>query len=297
MLSKMHASLAALAVLSATAIAQQSVWGQCGGQGWSGSTTCASGTTCVKVNDYYYQCQPGIASTSTTSRTTAPTTTSTTQVTTSRTSSTTDAGQTTTATTRSLTTLTTSATTAAAPSGTGHLLVSHFSGSLFALDFQQNGNSGSLTQKQQTNGCGNMPTWLELNSSSSTVYCADESSNNSPKLSALTVSSDGTVKLASQASCSGADVHAGLFGNGFLALSEYDPGTLSVYSTSLSSSSQALSKTKFTISQQGPNKSRQSRYVCVWWPTRSASDTSQRPPSFGHCRSLWPIFGSSRSRW
>ena len=100
-----------------------------------------------------------------------------------------------------------------------------------------------------------MPTWLEYNASASTVYCADESSYNSPKLSALTVNTDGTVKLLSQATVSGSDVYAGLFGNGFLALAEYDPGTLSVYSTKLSSSSQLLSKTKFTGS--GPVSSRQ----------------------------------------
>ncbi|CRK42116.1 hypothetical protein BN1723_005280 [Verticillium longisporum] len=31
-------------------------WGQCGGQGWSGATTCVSGTTCTVVNDWYHQC-------------------------------------------------------------------------------------------------------------------------------------------------------------------------------------------------------------------------------------------------
>lgn len=31
-------------------------WGQCGGQGWTGCTTCEAGTTCKKSNDYYSQC-------------------------------------------------------------------------------------------------------------------------------------------------------------------------------------------------------------------------------------------------
>ncbi|KAG9122557.1 hypothetical protein FRC07_001015 [Ceratobasidium sp. 392] len=31
-------------------------YGQCGGTGWTGSTLCATGSTCTKVNDYYYQC-------------------------------------------------------------------------------------------------------------------------------------------------------------------------------------------------------------------------------------------------
>ncbi|KAG9700558.1 carbohydrate-binding module family 1 protein, partial [Aureobasidium melanogenum] len=31
-------------------------WGQCGGQGWTGPTTCVSGTTCKVQNDWYSQC-------------------------------------------------------------------------------------------------------------------------------------------------------------------------------------------------------------------------------------------------
>ncbi|EGS18918.1 putative cellulose binding protein [Thermochaetoides thermophila DSM 1495] len=31
-------------------------WGQCGGIGWTGCTTCASPWTCTKLNDWYYQC-------------------------------------------------------------------------------------------------------------------------------------------------------------------------------------------------------------------------------------------------
>lgn len=38
---------------SATGIAH---WGQCGGSGWIGGTTCASGYTCTYFNDYYSQC-------------------------------------------------------------------------------------------------------------------------------------------------------------------------------------------------------------------------------------------------
>lgn len=32
-------------------------WGQCGGANYTGATGCVSPYTCVKVNDYYYQCQ------------------------------------------------------------------------------------------------------------------------------------------------------------------------------------------------------------------------------------------------
>ncbi|KAJ8521667.1 hypothetical protein ONZ45_g1661 [Pleurotus djamor] len=31
-------------------------WGQCGGEGWTGPTTCAPGSTCIVLNPYYHQC-------------------------------------------------------------------------------------------------------------------------------------------------------------------------------------------------------------------------------------------------
>lgn len=47
-------------------------YGQCGGSGWTGSTTCCSGSTCQLVNSYYYQCLPiSTSSTSTKSTSTA----------------------------------------------------------------------------------------------------------------------------------------------------------------------------------------------------------------------------------
>ncbi|KAJ3572316.1 hypothetical protein NP233_g3159 [Leucocoprinus birnbaumii] len=70
----MHKLLAfvSLAVFAGQAAAQQQVWGQCAGIGWTGPTTCVSGTTCVYLNDYYSQCQPGTGGGGTT---TPPTTT------------------------------------------------------------------------------------------------------------------------------------------------------------------------------------------------------------------------------
>ncbi|CAA7270052.1 unnamed protein product [Cyclocybe aegerita] len=52
-------SLVALALALPAVAQQQQVWGQCGGNGWTGPTSCVSGTTCVKLNDWYFQCQPG----------------------------------------------------------------------------------------------------------------------------------------------------------------------------------------------------------------------------------------------
>ncbi|KAF2138752.1 carbohydrate-binding module family 1 protein [Aplosporella prunicola CBS 121167] len=73
----------------ALAQAQQGAWAQCGGNSFSGGTACVMGYACVKLSDYYSQCQPGVAtgsvsassgitSASTALNTTAPTTLATT---------------------------------------------------------------------------------------------------------------------------------------------------------------------------------------------------------------------------
>ncbi|KAF7292930.1 Beta-xylanase [Mycena indigotica] len=51
-------SLAAAVALLPLAIAQSPQWGQCGGQTWTGPTTCVTGSTCVYQNPYYSQCLP-----------------------------------------------------------------------------------------------------------------------------------------------------------------------------------------------------------------------------------------------
>ncbi|KAI0768766.1 putative acetylxylan esterase A [Trametes elegans] len=55
------ASALSVVALAGVVAGQAAEWGQCGGIGWAGATTCVSGTACVKLNDYYSQCQPGAA--------------------------------------------------------------------------------------------------------------------------------------------------------------------------------------------------------------------------------------------
>ncbi|GJE86576.1 fCBD and Cellulase domain-containing protein [Phanerochaete sordida] len=68
------ASLLSLWVALAQGQAQE--WQQCGGIGFSGSTTCVSGSVCSVINDYYSQCIPGVASSAPTAPS-SPTTSST----------------------------------------------------------------------------------------------------------------------------------------------------------------------------------------------------------------------------
>ncbi|KII91554.1 carbohydrate-binding module family 1 protein [Plicaturopsis crispa FD-325 SS-3] len=62
----MHRSLlliASAALLASQASAQASDYGQCGGIGWTGPTTCPDGWTCTASGEYYSQCLPGAATT------------------------------------------------------------------------------------------------------------------------------------------------------------------------------------------------------------------------------------------
>ncbi|KAF3385105.1 putative 1,4-beta-D-glucan cellobiohydrolase C [Penicillium rolfsii] len=79
-----HTSGWALLVLAHIASAQQTLWGQCGGSGYMGSTVCTASATCSTQNPYYAQCIPATAggagtttSTTSTSKTTIVTTTAT----------------------------------------------------------------------------------------------------------------------------------------------------------------------------------------------------------------------------
>ena len=59
---KLTAAFSLLAAALPYALAQSQEWGQCGGIGWTGATTCVSGTVCTVINAYYSQCLPGSVS-------------------------------------------------------------------------------------------------------------------------------------------------------------------------------------------------------------------------------------------
>jgi endo-1,4-beta-xylanase len=59
----MHSRALVLALAPAAAVAQSPLWGQCGGSGWTGPTTCVSGSVCTVSNEWYSQCVPGTGGT------------------------------------------------------------------------------------------------------------------------------------------------------------------------------------------------------------------------------------------
>ncbi|KAG8758048.1 hypothetical protein FRC14_000900 [Serendipita sp. 396] len=71
------ASLLTVVASSTVAWAQQTAYGQCGGQGWTGPTTCVSGWTCVYSNTWYSQCLQSTGGSTPTSTTSAAVSTTT----------------------------------------------------------------------------------------------------------------------------------------------------------------------------------------------------------------------------
>ncbi|KAF7323661.1 Carbohydrate-binding module family 1 protein/glycoside hydrolase family 5 protein [Mycena kentingensis (nom. inval.)] len=53
-----RSTLLLAAICASTALAQSPVFGQCGGTGWTGATTCATGSTCIVQNAFFFQCVP-----------------------------------------------------------------------------------------------------------------------------------------------------------------------------------------------------------------------------------------------
>ncbi|KAI1328018.1 cellulase [Xylariaceae sp. FL0255] len=83
-------SLVLASAFASTALAQNAAYAQCGGLGFTGSTSCVAGYSCVYSNTYYSQCLPGTSSATTT---TAASTTLKTSTTTSAISSPTSTGK------------------------------------------------------------------------------------------------------------------------------------------------------------------------------------------------------------
>ena len=55
---KMKSFILSAAIFTSLASAQSPLYGQCGGQGWNGPTTCAAASVCTYQNPYYSQCLP-----------------------------------------------------------------------------------------------------------------------------------------------------------------------------------------------------------------------------------------------
>ncbi|KAI7178871.1 hypothetical protein D0869_04472 [Hortaea werneckii] len=138
------------------------------------------------------------------------------------------------------------------------LFVSHLSGSVYSLTYESSNNgNGSLSIDYSTTECGNMPTWLDLESD--VLYCFDES------YGAGVVSSfdikNSSFELRGQADTKGSDVHGCLYGgsNGssFMATAQYSSSSITTYKLPLTSNTEALQQLNFTMDGEGADPARQ----------------------------------------
>ncbi|KAF8324118.1 hypothetical protein DL93DRAFT_2070392 [Clavulina sp. PMI_390] len=61
----MKSTILAVVAASVGVTTAVGVYGQCGGEGWTGDTTCDGGLACVIHNQYYFQCLPYMSGEST----------------------------------------------------------------------------------------------------------------------------------------------------------------------------------------------------------------------------------------
>lgn len=92
------------------------------------------------------------------------------------------------------------------------LIVSHFSGALYTLDFQEGEGSAELSVVGEYDGCGTTPGWLQLYPEDRKLWCFDESWSGSGVIAQYDVAEDGQLSLALQFPTTGNDVHGLLYG-------------------------------------------------------------------------------------
>ncbi|KIK59612.1 glycoside hydrolase family 10 protein [Collybiopsis luxurians FD-317 M1] len=69
---RISVALLSLTLYFSLVAAQSPEWGQCGGIGWTGPTTCVAGTVCTFFNPYYSQCLPASNTITTTPPSSSP---------------------------------------------------------------------------------------------------------------------------------------------------------------------------------------------------------------------------------
>jgi Lactonase, 7-bladed beta-propeller len=92
------------------------------------------------------------------------------------------------------------------------LLASHFSGAVFTLSLNTQGNNGTLAITSAAGGCGSTPTWLQYYGDTKKLYCWDESWQGYGTIAEYNVSTDGSLVVTGQAKTTGNDVHGTLYG-------------------------------------------------------------------------------------
>lgn len=101
------------------------------------------------------------------------------------------------------------------------LIASHYSGQLYTLNLSP---QNQLTVAKSITSGNHMPAWLDLDSTSRTLYVPDEVQWGQPLLKSFSVASDGTLTPNGQVQTAGGELHSTLYkgseGKGFVALAQ-----------------------------------------------------------------------------
>ncbi|GKT46172.1 uncharacterized protein ColSpa_06353 [Colletotrichum spaethianum] len=111
---------------------------------------------------------------------------------------------------------------AAIPGAIGATLIaSHYSGQLYTLNLS---STNQLTIAKSVSSGNRMPAWLDLDSTSKTVYIPDEIQWGQPLLKSFLVAADGSLTPKGQVQTAGGELHSTLYGGsdgkGFVALAQ-----------------------------------------------------------------------------
>ena len=101
-----------------------------------------------------------------------------------------------------------------------NLYATDYSGFVYSVNFTA--TNGQLTKTQQVQSCGQMPSWLEFDSLTQTLFCADESFNPNGTLTTFAVTENGTLTQQAQIKTIGGGVNTVLYGgpmgNSYIAI-------------------------------------------------------------------------------
>lgn len=146
-----------------------------------------------------------------------------------------------------------------------NIIVSHFSGPVITLDFQQTGaDSGTLVESSRIeNSCGVTPGWMHMDKEKNTAYCFDESwaDNNAEgvgigAITQYSVDANAKLTISGKGTTTGNSAHGGLYGGKdnrkFVATCEYTPGNMTTYALPITADTKMIQKIHFEGS--GPHE-------------------------------------------
>ncbi|KAK0392003.1 hypothetical protein NLU13_1501 [Sarocladium strictum] len=142
------------------------------------------------------------------------------------------------------------------------LVVSHFSGTVYALNY----SDGNLTITDQNKQAGQrIPSWVTWDGKSRTAYVSDESwfGARTGRFASYGLSEAGKLTVSGVATTNGGDVASGVYGgpggNSFIGQAAYEAGTLTTWALPLESSDTPIQSFQYFMNAPGPNPERQNK--------------------------------------